>query len=56
MARGGFGDAGVIGRRCKGDVEFFVVDFGTGAVGVHEEEGAAGCVPALGVVSLLGAW
>lgn len=48
MARGGLGDAGVVGRGREGDVEFFVAGFGGGAVGVDEEEGAPRGVPAWG--------
>lgn len=45
-ARGGFGDAGVVGRGGEGEVEVGVAGFGAEAVRVDEEEGAFGCVPA----------
>lgn len=45
-ARCRLGDAGVVGRRRERDVEFFVRDLGAFAVGVDEEQGAAGGLPA----------
>lgn len=45
-AGGGLGDARVVGGGREGNVEVFVAGFGAVAVGVDEEEGAFGCVPA----------